>query len=181
MMHFITPSVYTLKAALQTDSKTRGCGMSPQTMAMRATAAGVLAFSLLLGVYFGVLTLVSGWEFTLEQFAIYWHFTIALAAGFGVQVGLYTYLRRLTRHEEAAGKVAAVSGGTSTAAMISCCTHYLANVIPVLGATGLVALVAQYQVQLFWLGLAFNLVGVLYITSKVVQASRHMAQMAQQA
>ena len=155
--------------------------MTSHTMAMKAGGAGILAFSLLLGMYFGVLTLVSGWEFTLGQFAAFWHFTVALAVGFGVQVGLYTYLRRITRHDNAAGKVAAVSGGTSTAAMISCCTHYLANVLPVLGATGLVALVGQYQVGLFWVGLAFNLAGVLYISSKVVRASRHMAQMAQQA
>ena len=146
--------------------------------ALKAAGAGSLAGGLLLGVYFGVLTLVSGWEFTLGQFGTYWHFTVALAVGFGVQVGLYTYLRRLTRHGDAAGKIAAVSGGTSTAAMISCCSHYLANVLPILGTTGLVALVAQYQVELFWLGLAFNLAGVLYISSKVVQASRHMAQMA---
>ena len=149
--------------------------------ALKAAGAGSLAGGLLLGVYFGVLTLVSGWEFTLGQFGTYWHFTVALAVGFGVQVGLYTYLRRLTRHGDAAGKIAAVSGGTSTAAMISCCSHYLANVLPILGATGLVALVAQYQVELFWLGLAFNLAGVLYIGSKVVQASRHMAQMVQEA
>ena len=154
--------------------------MTSQTTVMKAVAAGVLAFALLLGVYFGVLTLVSGWEFTLGQFAAFWHFTVALAAGFGVQVGLYTYLRGVTRHGKA-GKVAAVSGGTSTAAMISCCTHYLANVVPILGATGLVALVGQYQVELFWAGLAFNLAGVLYISSKVVQASRHMVHMAQQA
>ncbi|HSB78818.1 MAG TPA: hypothetical protein VLM91_08525 [Candidatus Methylomirabilis sp.] len=155
--------------------------MSPQTMAMRATAAGVLAFSLLLGVYFGILTLVSGREFTLEQFTIYWHFVVALAVGFGVQVGLYIYLRQLARQCGGAGKVAAVSGGTSAAAMISCCTHYLANIVPILGATGLVALVGQYQVELFWVGLAFNLAGVVYISLKVVQASRHMAEMVQQA
>jgi Cu+-exporting ATPase len=148
---------------------------------MKAAGAGILAFGLLLGIYFGILSLVSGWEFTLEQFATFWYFTVALAAGFGVQVGLYAYLRRLTRHGDAAGRVAAVSGGTSTAAMISCCTHYLANVLPILGATGLVALVGQHQVELFWVGLAFNLAGVLYISSKVVQASRHMAQMVQQA
>ncbi len=109
--------------------------MTSHSTVMKAVAAGILALGLLLGVFFGVLTLVSGWEFTLEQFAAFWHFTITLAAGFGVQVGLYTYLRRLTRHGDAAGKVAAVSGGTSTAAMISCCTHYLANVVPILGAT----------------------------------------------
>lgn len=155
--------------------------MSSQVMVMRSMAVGILAGGLLMGVYFSVLTLVSGWEFTLGQFATYWHFIVPLAMGFAVQVGLYTYLRRITRHDNAAGKVAAVTGGTSTAAMISCCTHYLANIVPILGATGLVALVGQYQVQLFWVGLAFNLAGVVYISTRVVQASRHMAQMAQQA
>jgi len=48
----------------------------------------------------------------------------------------------------------------------------------VLGATGLVAVVAQYQVRLFWVGLAFNLAGMLYVGRKVIEASRHMAQMA---
>src|SRR3990172_1527424 len=152
--------------------------MTSHTMVMKAVAAGILAFGLLLSVYFGVLTLVSGWEFTLGQFATFWHFIVALAAGFGVQVGLYTYLRRLTRHGDA-GKVAAVSGGTSTAAMISCCTHYLANVLPVLGATGVVALMAQYQTEFFWIGLAFNAAGAVYVGHKLMQASRHMAQMEQ--
>jgi len=155
--------------------------MGSRRTALIAVGAGSLAGALLLGAYFGVLALVSGWGFTLEQFATFWPFVVSLAAGFGVQVGLYSYLRRLTRHGNAAGKVAAVSGGTSTAAMISCCTHYLANVVPVLGATGVVALVGQYQVELFWVGLAFNLAGVSYISTKVVQASRHMAQMAQRA
>jgi hypothetical protein len=53
--------------------------------------------------------------------------------------------------------------------------------MPILGATGLVALVGQYQVELFWVGLAFNLAGVVYISTKVVQACRHMVQMAPRA
>jgi Cu+-exporting ATPase len=63
----------------------------------------------------------------------------------------------------------AVSGGTSTAAMISCCTHYLVNLLPVLGATGIASFVGQYQVQLFWVGLAFNLAGILTIGRRVMK------------
>lgn len=155
--------------------------MNSRAMTVKAVATGLLASGLLFGVYFGVLTLVSGWGFTLEQFADFSHFIVALAVGFGVQVGLYTYLRSLARQCAGTGKVAAVSGGTSAAAMISCCTHYLTNMVPILGATGLVALVGQYQVELFWGGLAFNLAGVLYIGTKLVQASRHMALMGQRA
>jgi Cu+-exporting ATPase len=139
--------------------------------------SGVLAFALLLGAYFIVLTLVSGWEFARTQFAAYWYFVVALAVGFGVQIGLYSYLRRITRHTDASGKVVTVSGATSTGAMISCCAHYLTNVLPVLGATGVVALVAQYQVELFWVGLAFNLAGMFYVGRKAIEATRHMALM----
>lgn len=138
---------------------------------------GVLAAVLLLAVYFVVLTLVSGWAFTRTQFAAYWYFVVALTAGFGIQIGLYSYLRGITRHGGASGKVVTVSGATSTGAMISCCAHYLTNVLPVLGATGVVALVAQYQVGLFWVGLAFNLAGMVYVGRKAVQATKHMALM----
>ncbi len=146
-------------------------------MLIKPVITGAVAAILMLAVYFIVLTLVSGWEFARTQFAAYWYFVSALTIGFGIQIGLYSHLRRVTRHADASGKVVTVAGATSTGAMISCCTHYLTNVLPVLGATGLVALVAQYQTQLFWVGILFNLAGMLYIGRKVVEASRHMALM----
>lgn len=139
--------------------------------------SGVVASGLLLVVYFLVLALVSGWEQAVAQFGEFWPWVVALAAGFGTQVGLYIRLRSLVRHGNGPGQVVAVTGGTSTAAMISCCTHYIANVVPFLGATGVVALVAQYQTQLFWMGLAFNAAGIAYVGRKLWQASRHMALM----
>lgn len=145
-------------------------------MIVRSAATGLAAFVILLAVYFGMVGLVSGLDFALDQFAMYWYFISGLSAGFGVQIGLYTYLKRAVRHRGPSGKVVAVSGATSTAAMISCCTHYLANILPVLGATGLVTLAAQYQVEFFWLGLAFNGAGILYIASKVVKAAKEHAQ-----
>lgn len=126
----------------------------------------------LLGIYFGLLTAVSGWEFTLSQFFDFWYFIVPLAAGFGIQIGLYSYLRNAVREMDMSGKVVAVSGTTSTAAMISCCAHYLTNILPVVGAAGAVALVAQYQVELFWFGLAANLAGIAYMTTRVVKFSR---------
>ncbi len=132
---------------------------------------GAVAFVLLLGIYFGVVSLVSGWSFTLEQFAAYWYFLVPLALGFGAQVGLFTHLRQLVGREKASGKVVAASGTTSTAAMISCCSHYLVNILPVLGFTGFITVVAQYQIQLFWLGLALNLCGLIYIGLKVMKAA----------
>ena len=151
------------------------------TPTVRPAVFGVIASVLLLAVYFAVLTLLSGWTLTATQFVKFWPFVVTLAAGFGAQIGLYVRLRSIVRHGDGPGTVVAVSGGTSAAAMMSCCTHYLANIIPVLGATGTLALVAQYQTQFFWLGLAFNAAGVVYVGTKLRQASRHMAQMGRRA
>ena len=137
--------------------------------------AGLIAASVLMGLYFGALTAVSGWQFTLEQFQQFRYFIIALAAGFGIQVGLFVHLKELVHGARSQGVVLATSGTTSTAAMVSCCAHYLANIAPVIGAAGLVTFATQYQVELFWVGLAFNVGGILYITSKVVQATKEHA------
>jgi Cu+-exporting ATPase len=102
---------------------------------------GILASVILLGVYFTVLTLVSGWGFAQSQFATYWYFIISLAVGFGIQIMLYQYIKALVHSGRGMGRVVGVSGTTSTAAMISCCAHYLANLIPILGVTGLVTFV----------------------------------------
>lgn len=141
---------------------------------IRASLAGLAALLALLVIYFGLLTLVSDWQFTLDQFRSFWPFIIALAGGFGAQIGLYVYLRQLVSGN-AHGKVVAASGTASTAAMVSCCTHYLVNLLPILGATGLAAIVAQYQIELFWVGLAFNAAGLVYIGSKVAAASKEHA------
>lgn len=137
----------------------------------RPAGAGAGAFGAMLALYFGVLTLVSGWSFTVSQFAEFWYYIVPLAAGFGLQVALFLKLREVVSRAEA-GAVIAASGTTSTAAMISCCAHYLANVAPVLGATGLVAFAAQFQVELFWVGLAFNAAGIGYVGTKLWRATR---------
>ncbi len=144
---------------------------------LKAAAYGVLGSSILLALFFALLSLISGWAETLRQFSSYWPYLLTLAIGFGLQISCFVRLRDVTRHQGAGGAVVAVSGGTSTAAMISCCTHYLVNVLPVIGATGFVALVAQYQIELFWVGIAFNLAGLAYIGHKLLQASRHMEEM----
>ena len=140
-----------------------------------AVFAAIAAALVLLGIYFGALTLVSGWDFTVEQFLTYRYFVLALAVGFGVQVGLFVYLKALVQGARNQGVVLATSGTASTAAMVSCCTHYLANIAPIIGAAGLVTFATQYQVELFWVGIVFNAVGILYIVSKVIQATKEHA------
>ena len=139
---------------------------------------GVLAILALLGLYFTALTLVSGWEFTAQEFSRYWYFIVALATGFGVQVVLFSRLRNLVGTSKKPGAVVAASGTTSTAAMVSCCAHYLVNVAPVLGATGLVAFAAQFQVEMFWVGLALSAGGIAFVLARVLKAEGEHAKCA---
>src|SRR5450756_1785690 len=139
---------------------------------MKPLAGGASAFSALLAIYFGVLTLISGWSFTVSQFVQFWPYIVTLAFGFGTQVGLYLYLKQLSENHHHAHHMVAASGTTSTAAMLACCAHYLTNILPVLGVVGVVSLIAQYQVELFWISLAFNAAGLAYIGRQVLLARR---------
>ena len=130
---------------------------------------GILASTILLGVYFAILTFVSGWVFAQEQFASYWYFIVSLTVGFGIQIALYQYIKSLVHSGQGMGKVVGVSGTTSTVAMISCCAHYLVNLVPILGVTGLATFAAQYQVKLFWVGIFFNVAGIVYMVNKIIK------------
>lgn len=148
--------------------------MTPIHLQMsRPGGYGALAFGALLALYFAALTAVSGWGFTVSQFSEFWYYIVPLAAGFGIQVALFARLRQLVARAKRTGTVVAASGTTSTAAMISCCAHYLTTVAPVLGASGLVALAAQFQVQLFWAGLLLNAAGIVFIATRLAKAREH--------
>ena len=141
-------------------------------MVARSIAKGIAGTIALFTLYFTIVSFISGWDFALDQFASLWYFIVGLAGGFGIQVGLYSYLKAAAHNRAAAGEVVAVSGTTSTVAMISCCAHYAANILPILGITGALSLIGQYQVQLFWVGLAANVFGIAYIVRKVISIAR---------
>ena len=137
-----------------------------------AIIKGVVSTLALLVVYFGVVSFVSGWSFAQQQFRQFWYFVVTLAIGFGIQVGLYSYLKSIV--QKVSPGVVATTGATSTVAMISCCAHYLVNVLPILGAVGVITIISQYQIQLFWIGLAFNFTGIAYMANKVYKATNHL-------
>ena len=74
----------------------------------KSIAYGILGSSILLGVYFAILSLVSGWGFAQRQFISFWYYIVPLALGFGIQVGLFTYLRQVVKQGMGTGKVLAV-------------------------------------------------------------------------
>ena len=132
---------------------------------------GSMAVFILLAIYFSTTYLVSGSEFAQNQFKNFWYYILTLAMGFGFQVGLYNYLKNISG-QKSLHRVVAVSGTTSTLVMVSCCTHYLVNFLPILATIGVVTFIAQYQVQFFWLGIIFNLLGIIYLLKKIKLAQK---------
>ena len=172
------PDLYPVSASESDDAAPDCCSAAGHAAARPTFASvaiagvwGMFGSGALLGIYFGLLTLLSGWTFTLIQFRAYWPYIVALGIGFGIQVALYAYFRRAV-HTAQTGKVMAVSGTTSGVAMVSCCAHYLVNFLPILGATGLASFVGQYQVELFWVGIVANAGGILFMTRRLVTFSR---------
>src|SRR5579862_6892618 len=82
------PSAYGSAAGTSQVSAPATCHMAPASRRGRtailafASGIGLLGGAALLGFYFGLLTLVSGWEFARQQFQGYWPFIVALAVGF---------------------------------------------------------------------------------------------------
>lgn len=138
----------------------------------KSVIKGIIASLAILAVYFLILTLVSGWKFTWEQFIQFWYYILSLALGFGIQFGLYSYLKEMIKQKALTGQVLAATGATSAAAMVSCCAHYLTNILPVLGVAGLITFIGQYQVQFFWVGLVFNSLGIVYMAKKIIKFSK---------
>ena len=132
----------------------------------RAYLLGVLASFAIVGIYLGMNTLTSDWYFARVQFIEYRWWIISLAIGLGIQVILYTFFRAHLRGKKktAANSSMAASGGVSAVAMMACCSHYLATLIPLLGISFLsataVASLEQYQVYFFLAGIVSCLFGI---------------------
>lgn len=124
-------------------------------------------------LYLGIVSLAQSFD---HAVALFWEdkaLVIPILLGFGVQVGLYTLLRRcslLARHVPAGGATTAAGGGVSTVAMVACCAHHVADVMPLLGLTAAATLLANWKVPFMVVGLATNLVGIVYMGRTLVRA-----------
>ena len=132
----------------------------------RAYLFGAAAALAIIGFYLGMNTLTSDWYFARVQFGENRWWIISLAIGLGIQVTLFTLFRASMRGYRLKGikSSIAASGGVSTTAMMACCSHYLATVIPALGipflSASAVSALAEYQVYFFLAGVISCLFGI---------------------
>ena len=124
-------------------------------------AAGLLGALALVGLYLGIVTWAQGADHALE---LRWSdrlFVGLISAGFGTQVGLFTDLQLLQR-AMARESVALAGAGTATSSisMVACCAHHLADVLPIVGLSGLAVFLVEFRTPLMLLGIATNLAGI---------------------
>jgi hypothetical protein len=141
-------------------------------MRLRSFVFGIVAAAALLALYLGLITLAQGWSHATAQLALDRWYVGAIMLGFGTQVGLFTWLHTLHTTGLASGAASGVaaSTGTSTAAMLACCAHHVADVLPVLGLSGAALFLNDYKSELLWLGIAMNVAGVVYLSRQLQQA-----------
>lgn len=136
--------------------------------------AGVIAAVGLLVFYLLLVGLTSrSWPHAFALIADDWPYVAAITAGFGTQMGLYTYLRRIIRQRSTGGNLVATAGtGTSTATMVACCLHHLADVAPVIGLSGAAIFLSQYKYPVMSIGIAANVVGIAIMLRTIRRHSR---------
>lgn len=124
-------------------------------------------------LYLGSVTLVASWAHALELFREDAPFVVPTILGFGIQVGLFTYLKlglHLANGTHAAGALTGTAGGTSTLAMVACCAHHVTDVLPLVGLSGAAIFLAQYKVPFMVVGLLSNVVGIGVLLAMVWKA-----------
>ena len=121
---------------------------------------GILAGFGLLLFYIVVVSFFQGIEFAFLNLRSLWFLIFPLAIGFGTQIGLYASIK----HVAAIRAGAATSGTISGGSMVLCCSHYLFNIIPIIGITGLsgfTSFLMAYQKAFFSIGILSSIVGVV--------------------
>ena len=128
----------------------------------------VLGILLVVAINFFVLYSLNFPQMALFQIKKYLILLILLVLGFGVQIGLYTYLKHKNMICSA---TMATSGGISSASMILCCSHYIATFIPFISLS-LANFLTRYTLQLLLFGILSNLIGILIMVIKIKKNER---------
>ena len=144
--------------------------------------AGLLGSGGLALLYFGIVSLAESPAHALELFWDDRWIVLPIILSFGIQAALYVVLKKgLFLPDQVHGSrhlgrgstaYTGASGGMSTAAMVACCAHHVADVLPILGLTAAATFLAQYRLPFMLLGLGSTLLGIAYMSLILVQERR---------
>ncbi|MAT43744.1 MAG: hypothetical protein CL609_15510 [Anaerolineaceae bacterium] len=127
--------------------------------------SGLAGIFMLTALYFGIVTLAESWQHALDLFWQDRWVVFPLILGFGIQMALYVILKKRlfipVDNIGPSGALAGVGGSTSTVAMVACCAHHVADVLPILGLTAAATFLAEYQMLFMIVGLGITSIGII--------------------
>ena len=144
-------------------------------------AAGLAGALLLTGLYFGIVSLAESPSHALQLFWDDRAIVLPIILGFGVQVALYTVLKKRlfvpVAHTGPSGALTGAGGGMSAAAMVACCAHHVTDVLPLVGLTAAAAFLAEYRTPFMLVGLGTTVGGILVMSVILVRERRKALRM----
>lgn len=152
------------------------------------TIVGIGGGVALVGLYLVILSIAQSPSHALEQLSQDRFWVALVALGFGIQIGLYTYLRLIISAMMLTGATAMAGAGTttSTVGMIACCAHHLADIAPLLGLAGVsafspvVTFLAEWKIPFILFGLAVNMIAI-GMSIRLIRRERAHLQMMERA
>ena len=137
----------------------------------RSIRSGVLGGAGLILFYLVVVAGASGsWAHLTDQARQDWYYLVLIVGGFGTQVALMSELRRRHRLHHGVAAASGAGAGASTAGMIACCAHHIADLAPFIGATGAAAFLIDYRIPFMIVGIGVNAVGVVIAARRLARA-----------
>ncbi len=143
-------------------------------IAGRSIRHGLIALVAMALFYVVVVRAASGsWNHLADQLRQDRYYLAAILVGFGTQVALVSELRHRHRHGRGAALTAGVGAGASTAGMIACCAHHLAELLPVIGAASAAGFLTDYRIPFMLVGITINAVAVVLVARRLGYMNRH--------
>lgn len=145
------------------------------------SVAGLGGSFLLTGLYFAIVSLA---ESPFHAAELFWEdraIVFPIILGFGVQVALYTILKKRlfvpVAHTGPSGALTGAGGGMSAAAMVACCAHHVADVLPLVGLTAAATLLAEYRLPFMLIGLGTTITGIVVMSVILLRERRKAIRM----
>jgi len=116
----------------------------------------------LLGSYYLLVGLVQSWSHAVEVITGDPLYVAAITAGFGIQIGLYIYIKKANKLIRS-GKMAALTAsgtGASSVSMLACCLHHLGDILPLIGLSGAALFFENYRYPLMIGGILMNILSI---------------------
>ena len=138
---------------------------------------GVSGSVFLLAVFFLTLTLSNSLLHAIEELKALGIWITLLVVGFGIQTGLFAYVRGSIKARAATQATAsmAATAGMSATAMVACCMHHVADILPLIGISAASLFFIKYQSFFLAIGVASNLLGITLMLRLIQKQGLYVA------